>query len=299
MHLPEPGARTPGTVALAKLLFDVPTDFAEFIGEVLIGVGAGAVEEQAREGGARLVVYGEQEAELTGIAERTQAVLEATGIDTEGARWHVEIDANSNWDTAWTQYLVQQPLTPSWVIQPEWDATPAPAGMGTLRIRPVLAFGDGSHVTTRMAAEAVEHFCKEHPQSSVLDIGTGTGVLALIAVLSGARRVIGTDIDPVALSAAHENAKLNDLYERVAFCAAGDSLVGDFELVVANLEPRALVQADSDIALHARRARQLVLTGFLSEQASELSAHFHGLGFCEINRVTRDGWAMLELAPKK
>ena len=286
-------------MALAKLYFDVPSELVELVGEVLIGLGAGAVEEQEGKSGARLVVYGEQEAELAGIAERAHAVITDIGIDTKAANieWHVEVDTHSDWETAWTRYLVQQPLTPRWVIQPEWDSTPAPPGMGKLLIRPVLAFGDGAHVTTRLAAEAVERSCIVHPGSNVLDIGTGTGVLALIAALSAAKSVVGTDIDAVALNAAWVNAKLNGLETCVVFQTSSEPLPAGFDLVVANLEPRALLQAKTEIANHARKARELVLTGFLSEQAAEVGTAFCTLGFTELTRAIRDGWCLLVLAP--
>jgi len=290
-----PVAHPQYTMALVKLCIDVPPDLAQGIGELLIELGAGAVEEQRAERGARLVVYGENEGELAALGKRARAGFEELGLEARDVNidWRIEVDPHSDWDTAWTKYLVQQPLTPSWVIQPAWDQTPAPPRAGRIFIQPTLAFGDGGHVTTRMAARAVERFCVEQPGANVLDIGTGTGVLAMVAALSGAGKVVGTDIDPVALAAAVENAKLNGLEDRVLFLDACATPPFAFDLVVANLEPRVLLSIANDIAARARESRELVLTGFVAQQAAEVEEGFVGLGFGEMTRIECDGWCLL------
>lgn len=284
-------------MALIKLLIDVPGELAEEVGHLLIELGAGGVEEQAGERGARLIVYGADKTEISALSERARDALPELGLHEGQGNLsiRIEVDAASDWDTAWTQHLQQQPLTPRWVIQPVWDVTPPPFGLGKLLIRPTLAFGDGAHVTTRLAAEAVERFCLVLPGASVLDVGTGTGVLAMLAALSGARTVVGLDVDDVALAAARENAKLNGLENAVSFQDASSELASGFDLVVANLEPRALKEDAPRIAARARDARELIATGFLIEQAAEISSYFEAFGFAERGRVEADGWCLLVL----
>ena len=285
-------------MALVKLLLDVAADVAEDAGQILIELGAGGVEEQQGERGARLIVYGDDRTKLSALSERARDALAAElGLSEEAGTLSIrlEVDPHSNWDTAWTQHLQPQQLTPRWVIQPIWDETPAPEGLGILRIRPTLAFGDGAHVTTRLAAQAVERFCQVLPGRSVLDVGTGSGVLALIAALSGAATVLGIDTDAVALSAARENAELNGLLPRVSFQDAAAEVSPGFELVVANLEPRALLDEASRLAQRAQRARELVLTGFLNEQAGAVLQRFSELGFSELGRIEDEGWTLLVL----
>lgn len=284
-------------MALIKLLIDVPSEVAEEVGHLLIELGAGGVEEQAGERGARLIVYGGDQAQVSALSERARDALPDLGLSEEQGNLsiRVEVDAASDWDTAWTQHLQQQPLTPRWVIQPIWDVTPPPYGLGKLLIRPTLAFGDGAHVTTRLAAEAVERFCLVMPGASVLDVGTGTGVLALLAALSGARTVVGVDVDDVALAAARENAKLNGLEGAVLFQDTSSELASGFDLVVANLEPRVLMEDAPRIAAFARDARELIVTGFLIEQAAEISSRFAGFGFSELGRIDAEEWSLLVL----
>ena len=284
-------------VPLVKLIVDAPVAHAELVSDVLMELGAGAVEEQSTPAGARLLVYREDTQELEALAVAAREALDERGLTAGDVSLRVEVDAASDWRTAWMQYLKQERLTDTWVIQPEWDETPAPEGCRRLLFRPELAFGDGAHATTRLAARAVESFCAEHAGARVLDVGTGTGVLALVASLSGAAAVVGTDIDGAALVAAQANAELNAV-DDVRFEDAARPLEGSFDLVVANIEPRGLLEAAVSIAAHARPARELVLTGFLSEQADDLVARFVELGFTELDRTEDDGWTLVRFRPR-
>jgi ribosomal protein L11 methyltransferase len=277
---------------------EVPAAIAEDTGQLLIELGAGAVEERPGERGARLIVYGSDASELEALAEQARELLAQLGFDEESGNLslRIEIETESDWDTAWTRHLQPQRLTPRWVVQPIGNEATAEPGTGRIWIRPVLAFGDGAHVTTRVAAQTVERFCQALPGASVLDIGTGTGVLAFVAALSGASRVVGVDLDPVALAAARENAELNQLGSRVHFEDASSELGSGFDLVVANLEPRTLLQEAARIGARAGSARALVVTGFLTEQAPDIAAAFAELGFGERERLEAEAYCLLVLA---
>jgi ribosomal protein L11 methyltransferase len=246
-------------------------------------------------------VYGAELNVLSALAERARTALPDLGLREEAGELAIElsVDEHADWETAWTRYLQQQPLTDRWVIQPVWDQTPAPSGLGRILIQPTLAFGDGAHVTTRLAAQAVERFCLALPGARVLDIGTGTGVLALVAALSGARVAVGVDIDRVALDAARENAKLNGLEGKVVFEDALAAIDGVFDLVVANLEPRVLSGEAARIAERAAGARELALTGFLVEQTQEILSRFEAFGFAELGRVQEGEWCLAVLGPAR
>lgn len=283
---------------LSKLLINVTPEAALQMGELLFELGAGGVEERATATGVELIVYGCSETELRTLGERSKAAVQDLNDEAlvRAFAWRVQTDGESDWETNWTQYLVQQPLTPHWVIQPEGDTSAPPSDKGVIFFHPVLAFGDGSHVTTRMAATAIETACRERAGCSLLDIGTGTGVLAMVAVLSGAARVVGTDIDPVALAAAARNAELNHLAGRIELLEPSAPLPPQFDLVVANLEPRTLLELAGPIAAQAQQAFQLIVTGFLSEQATAVATALGQHGFSVIGRIDEDGWCLLILS---
>lgn len=287
-------------MALVKLFLDLPSEHTDTGAALLIQLGAGGVEEQVGQRGARLIVYGDDVPTLAALSERAREAFAEYGLsEQDGNLWiRMEVDADSDWKTAWMQHLQPQRITPHWIVQPVDDETPAPHGVGRIRIRPTLAFGDGAHVSTRLAAQAVERFCLHLPGASVMDVGTGTGILAMVAALSGARTVLALDVDAVALAAAQENAALNGLSEAIGFEDAAYDVDSGYDLVVANLEPRTLIEEAPRLALRARMARELLLTGFLSEQAALVEQRFREHGFSERARMDEDGWCLLVLSAR-
>lgn len=285
---------------LAKLLFDVPAELAEDCGALLVALGAGAVEEQATESGGRLVVYGEDAKALEALRDAAREAFGELGVtEADGSLViHFEEHVESDWATAWTRYLEPELITERWAVVPFGKEAEIPEGIGCILIQPVLAFGDGAHATTRLAARAVELFCLTHPGARVLDIGTGTGVLAMLAARSGASRVVGTEVDPVALEAARENARLNALAGQIELVESKSPIVGPFDLVVANLPPRVLAEIAGEIAALALGARSLLLTGFLREQADEIGVLFASYGFVSASRAEEGDWALTVAHPR-
>lgn len=284
-------------MALVKLLLDVPAELTDACAAILIQAGAGGVEEQTGDRGARLIVYGDDAKVLAKLLERARDGFDELGLAEEdgGLSIRMVVDENSDWDTAWTRYLEPQRITERWVVQPVGNEEPLPYGTERIIIQPTLAFGDGAHVSTRLAARSVERFCLNLPGASVLDVGTGTGVLAMVAALSGARTVVGVDVDDVALGAARENARLNGLAERVVFLDAAEALASGFDLIVANLSTGTLLEEAPRLAARARGVRELLITGFLGEQANGIRDRFAELGFSELGRIDEEGWCLLVL----
>jgi len=279
---------------LVKLVVRTPRKHAETVSSVLFEAGAGGIEEQ--DGSKRLVVYAADRETAEGIAARARTLLGELLPGPNGIALSVEVEENSDWASAWTRYLGQIALTSSLVIQPEWDETAAPAGSQRILFDPKLSFGDGAHPTTRLASVALERACRARPGLSVLDFGSGTGVLAFVALMSGAEYVLGVDIDPVSVEAAERNAKLNALDARCEFSLPTAAPARDFELVVANLEAPILLSVVTDLARSARRAERLILTGFLRSKQAEIAAAFGTEFRCEHAEHEED-WALLELVP--
>ncbi|HEX2673478.1 MAG TPA: 50S ribosomal protein L11 methyltransferase, partial [Polyangiaceae bacterium] len=279
---------------LVKLVVRTPRKHAELVSSVLFEAGAGGIEE--RDGAKQLLVYAADRETAEGIATRARALLHEVAPGENGIALSIEVDENSDWASAWTQHLGQIALTPSLVIQPEWDETPAPPGTRRILFDPKLSFGDGAHPTTRLASVALERACRTYPSSSVLDFGSGTGVLAFVALLSGAQDVLGTDIDPVSVEAAERNAQLNALSRRCRFCLPALVQERTFDLVVANLEAPTLLSVFDELVRHARGAKRLILTGFLAAKEAEIVAAFEA-NFRREHVEYEEDWALLELVP--
>jgi ribosomal protein L11 methyltransferase len=279
---------------LVKLVVRTPRKLAEIVSSVLFEAGAGGIEEQ--DGSKRLVVYTADRETAEGILDRARALLREAAPGPSGIALSIEVDESSDWASAWTKHLGQMALTPSLVIQPVWDETPAPAGAQRLLFEPKLSFGDGAHATTRLASVALERTCRRRPGLSVLDFGSGTGVLAFVALVSGAESVWGVDIDPVSIEAAEQNATLNALSERCHFSLPGGLPQRRFDIVVANLEAPALQASVQELTRHALLAERLILTGFLSTKEAEIAAAF-APSFRPEHAEYESDWALLELVP--
>jgi ribosomal protein L11 methyltransferase len=198
-----------------------------------------------------------------------------------------------DWKTEWMRYLVPVRISSGFWLAPEGSEV---HGEGrVIRYRPALAFGDGGHPTTRLASRELERLCASGRFREVFDVGSGTGVLAFVALLSGVERAFATDVWPEALIASRENAELNGLAQRFGVCEPNDLPVRPFELIVANLESPVLLENAPLIASYSAPGTRLLVTGFLDERCEQVRARFVGLGFCERGALSEEGWSLLEL----
>ena len=158
--------------------------------------------------------------------------------------------------------------------------------------RPV--FGDGSHPTTRVCAAALDLICRQRQPQAVLDVGTGTGVLARIARARGAAFVAATDIDPLALSCARAHAELDAHPVGIQFGAeAPDHWGMRFDLVVANILEGPLQQLAAPLRRALLPGGVLLLSGFTRPQTPALRAHYERVGLTFVRESRLDEWALL------
>jgi ribosomal protein L11 methyltransferase len=163
-------------------------------------------------------------------------------------------------------------------------------GRIVVRIEPGMAFGTGTHETTRLCLAAIEKYFRG---GSLLDVGTGTGVLAIAAaMLHPEATVEACDTDPVALTIAHENAMLNDVAERVNFrVGTVGEATASADLVCANLTADDILELLP--ALVSATCGRLVLSGILQQQAPAVAAHLAELGLTEYELTTEGEWVAI------
>ena len=207
--------------------------------------------------------------------------------------------AEEDWSVAWRKHHRPLRVGPRSWVQPPWEDAPAAPGEVRVLIDPGMAFGTGSHPTTALCLERVDELLAQAPGADALDVGTGSGVIALLAVKLGAGRVCGTENDPVALEAARRGAELNGIRpERIDWALADpDELPGGpYRIVVANILLNTLVELAPAIARKVARGGRLVLSGLLSSQAAEAEAAYAAQGLLPAGRAERDGWVRVELS---
>ncbi len=279
-------------MATAVLRVRVKKNLAPLISEALFGSGAEGLEERAHPGAVELVTYGKSRAALTQLWRRAERALSAVLADMPTAT--IELDERESWKTTWTLHLHPVELTRRIVLSPTTTSAPSlKRGQRLLVYRPALAFGDGDHPTTRLAARAIERHYRATPGGTLLDIGAGTGVLSFVALLSGAKRAVGVELDPEALAAAKVNATLNGLDTRVRLLTPSERIGITADLVVINIELRPLLEVLANLPAAARRAPRLLATGFLADQAAQVRQALARLGFAVRRAGSEDDWVML------
>jgi len=253
----------------------------------LLELGFSAFEEQSRAGRAIIIIYHQSAEHL----RQVQALLQAGAARAwPGAGFAFSLgQPGADWALLWTEHLRPVRLTPSLVLHPDASAAPGP---GRLHLLPAFAFGFGEHASTRLMATWLEARCQAHPDSTVLDVGCGTGVLALVACLSGARRVLGVDISEPAVQASRANAELNQLPAVFLQGGAGE-LSERFECVVANIEAGVLLAECAGIVGSLADTGELALAGFIEEQVPEVLERYRAEGVALRHQAREGDWCLL------
>jgi len=173
------------------------------------------------------------------------------------------------------------------------EAAPGP---NVIRLRDTNAFGTGHHPTTALCIEAVEEILMGDRVESVLDVGTGSGILSLAALTLGVPRALGLDIDPHALEVAEENARINHLENHLQLILGGpEAVTGTWPLVVANVLAAPLIEMAPLLVRRIQGRGRLILSGIPSSLEPEVRNAYQHFGMRRIESQTRAGWTALVL----
>jgi ribosomal protein L11 methyltransferase len=241
-------------------------------------------------------VYGRSRPALARLGRALGAALRTLRIETPVAVRPAPPRV-AHWDTEWAHHLRPVRLSRSLTLVPTTWAGPVEPGGRALHLEPAMAFGFGEHPTTRLAARAIERACAGRRGASLLDVGTGSGVLSIVAAASGAGRVVGLDVDPIAVRAARGNAARNGVGALCRFSTRPVAKVRRrFDLVVANIDAATLdALAPSLVRVLAPRGVML-LTGLLDEQRRAVVTRYREAGM-SVTRSAREGeWVLVTLA---
>ena len=224
-----------------------------------------------------------------------RALLETirTGIGREITTAYVQ---DSDWENNWRQYYQPIEIGEKLVVVPEWLETPDD-GRIPLRLDPGLIFGTGSHATTRMCLAALEHCAA--PGKRVLDLGCGSGILGIGALLLGCYSVAGCDIDPKAPEVAEANAALNGLHaDRFRVCA-GDvladapmraSLGAGYDLVLANIVSDVIIPLSGIVGEFLAPDGVFLCSGIIEGRQDEVAAALRRNGFAILEHFNEEEW---------
>jgi ribosomal protein L11 methyltransferase len=284
------------TIVNPCLCIVAPVKRAEELSWMLVDLGAVGVEQRDSttmdkpdEGCTELVAgFSDVEARENAIRELEDSVA----TEVEICRLDIEDDG---WSTKWREFFrpvildMLQVVTP-WMEIPRKDLIP-------IIIDPGQAFGTGGHTTTKLILEMLEHRTVTNQlPASVLDVGTGSGILAIAAAKLGAKEVTAVDIDPESVLATRENARINGEEDSISVYEGNSSAVsGQWPLVLANLELGLFLTCATAVAEKVAPGGEALLSGLLSDQVEPCLALWPGFRMTE--KREQNGWISLALEP--
>ncbi|WP_163194264.1 50S ribosomal protein L11 methyltransferase [Clostridium thermarum] len=243
-------------------------------------------------GGKAAVVKGyfnetEDEEQLTAyVKEKLQELVEM-GFDIGEGTVLCELVREEDWANNWKKYYKPTKIGGNIVIKPIWEEYTSEGGEMVIELDPGMAFGTGTHETTRMCILALEKHVK--PDSEIFDIGTGSGILAIAAAKLGAKHVVGVDLDPVAVDSALENVEYNKLDNiEILHGNLMDVVKGKADLIVANIIAEVIVILIDQVKEFLKSGGLFISSGIIKERESMVVEKLISSGFA-IKETMYDG----------
>ena len=218
------------------------------------------------------------------LSERIGALSLEASVETEGMR-------EEDWAEAWKKYYHPIPLGRVTVV-PAWEEYTPKEGEAVIRMDPGMAFGTGTHETTRLVMEMMQE--EDLSGKRVLDVGTGSGILALCASKLGARECYAYDIDPIAVRVARENVEKDGASN--VFCGVSDLLSGvdlaggKYDFVLANIVSDIILRLLPDLSDYMADGGRVILSGIIGERAEEIREAAKKHGFTLVGEAEERDW---------
>lgn len=205
---------------------------------------------------------------------------------------------DNDWAHSWQKYYKPMPVGERLYIVPEWErGEPVPAGKAPLYLNPGLTFGTGSHASTQLCLMGLEQYTV--PGKPVLDLGCGSGILSIAALVLGAREAFACDIDEKCVDVAYENAALNGIGKDRYTVRWGDVLTdkalqaefgGDYDIVVANIVADVIMGLSGKVRPFLKEGGLFLCSGIIDDRAEEVSAKLRAEGWTIVEQHDSEGW---------
>ena len=223
-------------------------------------------------------------------------------LKEQNINYEIRIDdcATEDWVNNWKQYFHPMPIGEKLLIRPTWEDEYDAKGRKVLHIEPGLAFGTGSHPTTKLCLETLEKYIDEN--STVLDIGCGSGILSIASLLLGAKSAFGVDIDSLAVKTAMANAEENGFDESKFKAVQGnlsDKVTGKFSVVVANIVADIIMEFNKEVGKFLEDDGVYITGGIIESREDEVLLSFAQNGFEVKERFEEKGWLVFVVKKQK
>ena len=212
-----------------------------------------------------------------------------------GIRNEIALDrcVKEDWINNWKKYFKPIPVGEKLLIRPVWEEVTPAQGRVVLDLEPGLAFGTGTHETTRLCMALLEKYV--HGNESVLDVGCGSGILSVAALLLGAKEAVGVDIDPLAVKTAVENAQRNHVEDRfTGICGdLTDKVSGTYDVVVANIVADVICVLTKNVRNFMKPHTVYLMSGIIDTREADVQAALAAADFVVTDRYEEKGWVAL------
>lgn len=204
-----------------------------------------------------------------------------------------------DWSTAWKKYYYPTRVGEKLVVCPSWETYEPDAGEVVVVMDPGMAFGTGTHDTTKLCMQMLESYVDG--STELLDIGTGSGILAVSALLLGAPRAVGVDIDEVAVRVARENARVNGVESRAAFHAGDltEKVDGTFRVITANIVADVIIRLAPDLSRFLADDGVFIASGIIDTREVDVIDALGEAGFILDSRNESGGWVALAVKKRR
>ncbi len=221
------------------------------------------------------------------IAERLNAEKITHRIETDGVN-------SDDWQDKWKAFFKPQAIGERLFVRPVWIDDYDSGNRAVLNIEPGAAFGTGTHETTRLCLETLDKIIKNG--DTVLDIGCGSGILAIASMLLGAKEGFGVDIDPLAVKTAKENGLMNNLNEPELTFVCGDladKVTKQYDVVVANIVADIIILFSTQVRAFMKPGAKFIASGIIDTRADEVCLALQNAGLILKERIEDNGWVCL------
>ncbi len=235
---------------------------------------------------AKIHIYIDPEDNIEEAVQFLKERLTAAAIEYKIDLSNVKED---DWLNNWRKFFKPMPIGDRLLINPSWYTDTDPKGRAVLNIDPGLAFGTGKHETTRLCLETLERYIKGGEK--VLDVGCGSGILGIAAVLLGAQSAFGVDIDTTAVKTANENAVLNHVDQQFSAIAGDlvDKVQGKYDIIVANIVADAIIALSASVKAFMKPDSVYIVSGIIDTRADDVKNAIAG-NFDIMEEITMGGW---------
>lgn len=206
---------------------------------------------------------------------------------------------NADWENNWKKYFKPMPVGERLLIRPIWEQEYDAGDRAVLHLEPGLAFGSGTHDTTRLCLESLEKYA--HEGKSILDVGCGSGILSIAGLLLGADSAVGVDIDALAVKTAQENGRTNSFDEPKFTVLKGsltDKVTGKFDIIVANIVADIIIVLCRDVKKYLNDGGVFITSGIIEPREQDVLAAFAENGIEVVERHESGGWLCFEARVK-